>query len=934
VSDVDAESWRETEYGRRARTPSLSLLERERELATIGQLLEDVEAGEGAWLLIDGPAGIGKSALLRAGASLARDRGWQILSATAHELAPRVALVVARGLLGSDFADGAPGEEDAAAAPQAISARLVRIVLDAATAHPLLLEIDDMQWCDPASLRWLAMLAANLWQAPVLLVTAARTGGKPDSPELAELLGRRADAIVRPAPLSPTASAQLLARRLGREPENELGDACHRTTGGNPYLLQTLADALRQSGPARAHDALQWVRDVGARALARSVAARLDALNADSRALVEAAAVVGDLGDVAEVGALVGLDSERASDAAALLAAADFFDTPSVAALAHPLVATTIQRSLPASRRAALKRGAARRLAARGELEEAAARLVELPPEGSDDAVTILARAATLARGHGAPDLAAVLLRRALAEQPGGNRERELQEQLGETLLSVGDPQAVPVLADALERARDAPGPEHAVLATRLALALMLALRVQEAVSVLDEHAQRLRAKHPAAAEELEAQMLYFSSFDARLRRARAARLGELGEQRGMSELAYRARLLGLADLSLGACEPAAKTIALVQRSLAGGLLLSRMPAACNAAATNLIQLGETSLAREHLQDAMSAARRRGDTVLLTTGLSLHGEARRVEGALVAAEIDMRTALELAGGRDVGVPFMICGLLEVLVERGAVAEAGQQLRHAGLEGELPDLVSRALILYARGGMYHAAGAAWRGLEDVLLAGEALRRFEVDSPAAVPWRSRAASIMLELGEPGSARELAAEEVELAQRIGASKVLGPALRVRGLVLGGERGCEDLKRAVAVLEPSSARLEYARALTDLGEALRARDQFTAARQHLHAAVELATELGGTVLAARAGEALQRAGGRARGSRGDGGPAALTPSERRVASLAAQGLTNREIADTLVLSTKTVETHLSSAFRKLGIKARSELDRALAPG
>jgi DNA-binding NarL/FixJ family response regulator len=191
---------------------------------------------------------------------------------------------------------------------------------------------------------------------------------------------------------------------------------------------------------------------------------------------------------------------------------------------------------------------------------------------------------------------------------------------------------------------------------------------------------------------------------------------------------------------------------------------------------------------------------------------------------------------------------------------------------------------------------------------------------------MPWRSEAALALLQLERVTEARPLAEEELERARTWGAPRALGAALRVAGLVEGGADGLALLREAVEVLCESSAKLEQAKARHELGAALRRGNRRTQAREQLRRAVELATICGATPLAARAESELLATGARPRRIALTG-LESLTPSERRVAELAAEGPTNREIAQALFVTPKTVEVHLSHAYRKLGITSRSQL-------
>jgi DNA-binding CsgD family transcriptional regulator len=186
-------------------------------------------------------------------------------------------------------------------------------------------------------------------------------------------------------------------------------------------------------------------------------------------------------------------------------------------------------------------------------------------------------------------------------------------------------------------------------------------------------------------------------------------------------------------------------------------------------------------------------------------------------------------------------------------------------------------------------------------------------------------------MLELDEREEARRLGSEEVELARQWGAPRALGKALRTAGLVEGGEAGLSLLRAAVDVLQDSPALLERARALTELGAALRRANRRAEAREPLRQGLEVAHGCGAKPLAQRAHTELVATGARPR-RLALSGVEALTPSERRVADMAADGMTNRDIAQALFVTPRTVEVHLSNAYRKLGISARSQLSDALA--
>jgi DNA-binding CsgD family transcriptional regulator len=197
-------------------------------------------------------------------------------------------------------------------------------------------------------------------------------------------------------------------------------------------------------------------------------------------------------------------------------------------------------------------------------------------------------------------------------------------------------------------------------------------------------------------------------------------------------------------------------------------------------------------------------------------------------------------------------------------------------------------------------------------------------------AIAPWRPPAVGILLAREEVEEAKRLADEDVERARAFGAPGPLGAALRAQGLTMGGAEGIERLRESEQMLSPSPSRLEHARTLVELGAALRRAKHRKESRDPLRRGLDIARRGGALVLAERAHVELRASGARPRRLVLTG-VESLTPSERRVAELAAQGLTNREVAQQLYLTKKTVETHLGHVYRKLDISSRSRLADAL---
>ena len=269
---------------------------------------------------------------------------------------------------------------------------------------------------------------------------------------------------------------------------------------------------------------------------------------------------------------------------------------------------------------------------------------------------------------------------------------------------------------------------------------------------------------------------------------------------------------------------------------------------------------------------------------------------------------------------------MLAGL-----ERDETPDALRRLIDRVGVGYDTDFTSSSQLRYASGVLRAAAGNHEAAIEELCGCARQDRAFGGENPALLAWRSAAALSLAELGRHDEARELATDEVRRAETFGAPRAIGIALRADALVGPPAERSERLAAAVAVLEPSAARLEHARVLVDLGATLRAAGQRKAARDPLLEGLALASRCGARALERRARAELGAIGIRPR-TTDRTGLDSLTPSERRVVELAAEGGTNREIAQTLFVTEKTVETHLGRAFRKLDVTSRRQLPDVLA--
>jgi DNA-binding CsgD family transcriptional regulator len=324
--------------------------------------------------------------------------------------------------------------------------------------------------------------------------------------------------------------------------------------------------------------------------------------------------------------------------------------------------------------------------------------------------------------------------------------------------------------------------------------------------------------------------------------------------------------------------------------------------------------------------DALRAHAHRNGSLFTANGMHMwRGFALHARGDLAEAAEDVRTAVETSRmwgfGEEASQTFILGVLCQILIDRGDLAGARRALGPAWSgpdhEGVRFWRLAELQLLVAEGD--DGASAAADAYAD--------RFGAVLNPAMSPWRSLKAEA---LGPGDEALALARDELELARVWGAPGALGRALRVLG-TLEGDAGLARLEEAVAVLDGSLARLELAKALAALGSALRRARRPADAREPLRRALELASACDAPGLADHVRTELYAAGARPR-TDALSGPGALTASERRVVDLAAAGETNRDIAQALYVTPKTVEVHLSNAYRKLGVRSRRDLPGALA--
>ncbi|UUY05495.1 AAA family ATPase [Svornostia abyssi] len=921
------------------------LLERDDELAVVDELLAGAAASEGRFLLIEGPAGIGKSRVL-AEVRARAGRRMTVLAARGGELEGSFPFGVVRQLFEGVLADperaarlctgaAAPardvleaptGNTQAGGASFAVLHGLYWLVLNLAEEEPLVLAIDDLHWVDRPSLRFLAYLARRLDGAPVLLAATLRSAEPGVDPVLlAELVQDPAVASLRPRPLSEDAVGALLAERLGEPGEPAFVEACHRATGGNPLLLRQLLGALAADRIRPVEAQTGVVREIAPRAVSRTVLLRLGRLDPSAAAAARAVAVLGDGATPRTVSSLAGLTEDEVIDASRALVRAELLTPEMPLRFVHPLVRDAVyQEVTPAEREQLHARAAAVLRDVEAGPEQVANQLLLTPPAGEAWAADALIRAGHDAIARGAPDGAVAYLRRALAEPPPPDIRADVLRELAFTEAQTTATGAAEHLRRALEATEDAP--TRAEIAQALARTLIFTGEARAGLEVAHAAMAELPADDRDALlglRALEVTCVHFGAADPEVLQTSEPFRHAAGDTRGEAMLGAIAAMLWAHDGG-----PADDCCALALR------MLTRLRHAddplISVGAFYVLHCAERDEVLDLWETARADAHRSGALVENASMHSWYGHALLRRGDLAQARIELELGFDQVtqwGYSETVRLIATAWLVNALVAQGELDAAEQRMRAVTLTPE-PSVPSFA-FLYARAELSLAQGDAEAALE---ACDEGERRASwIVAPVGFPWPVIRALALDRVGRTDEALAVARGWLEVARGWGAPGTVGTALRVLGTI-EREDGLDRLRDAVEVLEGSSARLERARALAAYGAALRRARQPTEAREPLRRALDLAVACDAAAVAEDIRTELHAAGARPR-TDALSGVEALTPSERRVVDLAAAGQANREIAQTLFVTPKTVEVHLTNAYRKLGVKSRRELGDALVP-
>src|SRR6266851_2951892 len=869
----------------------MTLLERERELEAIEGVLD-----RGGVLILEGGAGSGKTSLVNTACERGTAAGQEVLRGRGSELESGFEFGVVLQLFERRVAAAEHSEANELFAGPAAAARplftgetvavadaevsfavlhgLYWLAVNLAARRPLVMAVDDAHWVDGPSLRWLAYLAPRLGGLPVALILALRPAGAASEQPSLLVLHEQA-AVVRPRLLSENATSEIVRSVIGGAAD-ELCAAAWRESGGNPFYLRELL---------RAGDLTAVAHPSGG--LSRLVAARIR-----------------------------GLD-------------------PRAPRFWHPVLREVLEWSLAGDPRSSAHRAAAGLLGADGAAPGlVAAHLMRVRPAGEPWVVERLRDAAGAALGSGAPQAAADLLKRALAEPPPRAERVSVLREGAAAESMAGRKAACALLEEAL--GLEADPHQRAEIALELAEAHANLYQWADAVDVCERALAELDQDASPLASRLQAEVGVCGLRDARLVARALPALDRLAG-RPLEGTVAEAYAIGraMADHMIRGRSA---------REIARPLLVALEHAGPRAESWDLRLPGLVTLlwteafdeVEGMLQAMLTEVRRSGSARGLHVTYASLGLLNLLLGALPEADAAARVALRVLREAEFsrGLPLVASVLSGVAIQAGQLEEAEALLETVPLEN-LPPSLPALLVSVTKAQLRLAQGRP----------ADALREFETCRAAysAEVWgremhdngflhiRSGSAQALLLLGAPERALELAEAELSDARDFGAPRALGRALRVAGLVRAREEGLAALDESVSVLRASPALLERGYSLVELGSALRRLGRRTAAREPLAEALELAARCGAPPLAARAREELKATGARPRRDWRTG-VEALTPSELRVARLALEGHSNREIAQLLYLTVKTIESHLAHVYDKLEIAGRADLASGLS--
>ena len=936
------------------------LLEREPLLRAWRGILAD-SVTHGRLMFVEGAPGIGKTRLCDAAAEIAEAEGFDVLRAVGGELEQAFAWGIVRQLFerpaaarGSSLLDGhaakaapllardrteAGGDIDVSSMAHALFWALA----NASEDKPVALILDDLHWADDSSLVWLTYVERRLRDLPVALLVSTR----PTSRGAIMRIAGATDSV-RPDELSQHAVRALLTDWgwPGEAIALEFVDACRDATGGNPFLLCELIRALRARGTSPDAGGAEAVRAETPERITSWIGLRLAALSDPAAQLAKAAAVLPAGTQLPLVAKVAGIDPAAATELVIELEDAGLLVQESKRPeFVHPLVRSATHERIEPIERGVLHRRAARALESiDAGADLVAAQLLMTPPTGDSTVVERLRGGARAMFERGAPGPAAEMLERAIEE----GCELDLQvrttlcRELGAALAAAGSPTADRWLEQAFELERDPA--TRALDAAALGRSRFTQARFADGVEAFERGRDVLREAGIEGELELELTSGWASAvvFTPAIASPHVFEQVANLVQRSMrpTTVAQRVALGHMSGLEMLVAGRPHESWAMAEASWGDGALLKEAgidePAlwAVTAAAFGA---GRLDVVLEVTQRVLDQATVVGSPIPAATASCIRSFALMqvgdITGALAESERATQVGSSLGPVHQMFLPSALNVTAQMLIQRGELAVAREVVTLSDDEEAAWNQVLVFLpLLDARGVLELASGnpaAALEHFEEYSAHAHRLIGRDVNPAYTGGWRWGAVEALVQLDRRDEALALAKVERDEAQRWGQPRAIGRALRAMGRAKGRD-GIEELEQAIRTFADSGLRLDEAWARFDTGVTLRAAGKRTEAQAHLREALDRADRIESTLLADRAREELHVLGARPRRAR-ISGVRALTATERRVARMAAEGLTNREIAERLFVTIHAIRFHLRNSYAKLQVTQRQELPLAL---
>ncbi|TQL97447.1 regulatory LuxR family protein [Actinoallomurus bryophytorum] len=904
---------------------------REPELAALTSVLDAVGRGGSRLLSLEGAAGTGRSALLAKVRSDARRRGWTVVTGRASILEAANDFGVLRQVLA-----GSPAPQDGRSVPALLGGSVPNEdfspfdLFELASAHlfdfdagaPVLITVDDLQWCDALSLRWLAYLAHRSANLPLAVVVAGSPGEMSEDRLLVDELITSCERRTLHG-LHETAVGQWITDALEARPDEAFAAGCRRATGGNGALLAELLTALAARSVPPVDESAALIESMGRTAVAGRVLPWIKRAGPEALAVARAVAVLGDDSELLMVAELAGLDVDTAAKAVDRLIRLDILSDTSPLRYVHSLTRAVVNSGISAGLRTSQRLRAARVVRDHyAEPERAMPHIMAVDRSGEPWVLDALRAAAESALARGMAQSAAGYLRRALREPMPPAARAGLLADIGAIELGAGVDGAQNTLLEALDLATE---PSLRVrIGVDLAYGDATAGRsLEPALELVDEACAALppERRDLVAEAEFGLFMAYAASADS-------------GEFFGRRLPRLRERVAG--DDRLTALAGVVEAWSDTRRGRDRAGCVHRVRAALEVvdrrkprdvqlrwlAASLLVDAEEYHLAGALCETDGRFTHRQSGAGDAAIAACLRGRLAHGRGDLKAARTEYDSALETP--QSAGPARM----LWLLTDIGDLDGADRLVRDHGPAAEAGPTWASAAFAFARASLCMARNQYKDALQGFLESGRILCALGIDNPAGLAWRSQAARCHALLGDTVAAAPLAEEELRLARLWGGPRALSTALAATGVVT---LDVEPALEAVSVLNGLDADLHRAAALVDLGTVQLEAGAAEEAQQHLQDGFALAREINARPVSLRAARYIRRAGGRPDLGR-ISGVTALTAQERAAAERAVTGATNRQIADEMVLTQRTVEQYLTSAYRKLGINGRAELAAALS--